>query len=58
MDDQTSSLRACYRILEDKVTTTLQIRTGDQAVLGAVQDEALTFVGVIEEVCRILGKGA
>ena len=54
MDNPTVNLRACYRILEDKVETTLRIRSGDQGVLGAVRDEVLAFMAVITEVRHTL----
>jgi hypothetical protein len=50
MDDRIANLRACYRILEDKVETTLRIRSGDQASLSAMRDETLALVAVITEV--------
>lgn len=48
--NQASNLRACYRILEDRVTTALQTRIGDHLRLGDVRDDALAFEDAVNGV--------
>lgn len=48
--DQTSKLRACYRILEDNVSTALRTRIGDRERLRPVRDDGLLFMALMEEV--------
>ena len=56
MDDQSSNLRACYRILEDKVINTLHTCVGDRQRIGVVRDEAIAFMAVIGQVRHRLQK--
>jgi hypothetical protein len=53
--DQTSNLRACYRILEDGVTTALRTRVGDRQRLGSVRDDVLSFGLEVEKVSKLVG---
>ena len=48
--NQASNLRACYRILKDRVTTALQTRIGDHLRLGDVRDDVLTFEDAVNGV--------
>lgn len=48
--DQASTLRACYRILEDNANRALQTQVGDSQRLNGLQDEALQFLTVINTV--------
>jgi hypothetical protein len=48
--DQSSTLRTCYRKLEDRVLTALRTRIGDRQRLGVIRDDALMFITVMDEV--------
>ena len=49
--DQASNLHATYRILEDRVSATLQTQIGDCQRLGTVRDNGLAFMAMIRDVC-------
>jgi hypothetical protein len=52
--DVTSNLRRCYRLLEDNARLAFNTRTGDSQRLSALQNDALEFTAVINDVSTLV----